>query len=93
MQLKSLPPVESEEHPLDRVIVLPAMVRKADATAGDVVLYRTPEGHIAPARLIERAGGGCWLARDARHTRGLIYLDPESITARLPRPDLVGEAA
>ena len=93
MHPKILPFVEPEEHPLDRVIVFPAAVRKADALAGDVVLYRTPEGDIAPARLIEKAGGGCWLARDARHTRGLIYLDPESITARLPRTDLVGEAA
>ena len=93
MQLKSLPFVEPEEHPLDRVLVMPAAIRKHEAVPGDVVLYRTPEGHVAPARLVEGAGGGCWLARDARHTRGLIYLDPESITARLPRPDLVGEAA
>ena len=93
MQLKSLPFADSDEHPLDRVIVMPTAVRKHEAVSGDVVLYRTLEGQIAPARLIEVAGGGCWLARDARHTRGLIYLDPESITARLPRPDLVGEAA
>ena len=93
MQLKSLPFVEPEEHPLDRVIVLPATIRKDAAVPGDVVLYRTPEGCTAPARLVEVAGGGCWLARDARHLRGLIYLDPESILARLPRTDLVGEAA
>ena len=93
MKLKSLSLAEPEEHPLDRVIVLSAAVRKQEAVAGDTVLYRTPEGQIAPARLIEVAGGGCWLARDARHLRGLIYLDPESITARLPRTDLVGEAA
>ena len=93
MHLKSLPFVEPEEHPLDRVIVMPVVRRREDSATGDVVLYRTPEGHIAPARLVEAAGGGCWLARDARHTRGLIYLDPESITSRLPRPDLVGEAA
>ena len=93
MSLKSLPFVEPEEHPLDRVIVLPTATSQHEAVAGDVVLYRTPEGHITPARLVELAGGGCWLARDARHTRGLIYLDPESIEARLPRTDLVGEAA
>ncbi len=93
MHLKSLPFVEPEEHPLDRVIVLPTAIRKTDAVPGDVVLYRTPGGDTAPARLVELAGGGCWLARDARHLRGLIYLAPESITARLPRPDLVGEAA
>ena len=93
MQLKSLPFVEPEEHPLDRVIFMPRVTHQHEAVAGDVVLYRTPEGYITPARLVELAGGGCWLARDARHTRGLIYLGPESITARLPRPDLVGEAA
>lgn len=93
MHLKSLPFVEPEEHPLDRVIAMPVAQRKGDAATGDMVLYRTPEGHIAPARLVEKAGGGCWLARDARHTRGLVYLEPESITSRLPRPDLVGEAA
>ena len=64
-----------------------------DSSQGDVVLYRTPGGQLSPARLLEPAGGGCWLARDARHTRGLIYLDPESIAKRLPRPDLLDEAA
>ena len=93
MHLKHLPFAEPQEHPLDRVIVVPAAIRKSEAASGDVVLYRTTEGHIAPARLVELAGGGCWLARDARHTRGLLYLDPESITSRLPHPDLVGEAA
>ena len=60
--------------------------------SGDVVLYRY-EGQLVPARLVEPAGGGCWLARDARHTASLIYLEPESITARLPRQELLDEAA
>ena len=60
--------------------------------SGDVVLYRH-EGQLVPARLVEPAGGGCWLARDARHAGSLIYLEPESITARLPRQELLDEAA
>ena len=59
---------------------------------GDMVLYRS-EGQLIPARLVAPAGGGCWLARDARHTGSLIYLEPESITARLPRQELLDEAA
>ena len=60
--------------------------------SGDVVLYRS-EGQLVPARLVEPAGGGCWLARDARHAASLIYLEPESITARLPRQEILDEAA
>ena len=67
--------------------------RQLEVAPGDVVLYRTLEGHLAPARLVRMADDGGWLAQDARNTRGLIYLDPETITSRLPRPELVGEAA
>ena len=59
---------------------------------GDTVLYRA-DGQLAPAVLVETAGIGCWLARDARHTQGLIYLGAENITTRLPRMDLLEEAA
>ncbi len=69
----------------------PAPARRTMAE-GDTVLYRS-EGQLIPARLVEPAGGGCWLARDARHTGSLIYLEPESITARLPRQELLDEAA
>ncbi len=62
------------------------------SAAGDTVLYRA-DGKLTPAVLVEPAGEGCWLARDARHTNGLIYLGAESITARLPRMDLLEEAA
>lgn len=61
-------------------------------SAGDTVLYRT-EGQLTPAVLVAPAGGNCWLARDARHANGLIYLGPEHIKARLPRMDLLEEAA
>ena len=62
--------------------------------AGDLVLYRA-EGAVAPAVLIEPAGGGCWLARDARHARSLLYLGAENIAGRLARvdADLLAEAA
>ncbi len=70
----------------------PVSVRSPLMQGGDVVLYRA-EGQLIPARLVEPAGGGCWLARDARHTGSLIYLEPESITARLPRQELLDEAA
>ena len=59
---------------------------------GDTVLYKVAD-HRTPAVLVEAAGGGCWLARDARHTLGLLYLDAESIAVRLPRMELLGEAA
>ena len=93
MPLKSLSLAEPEEHPLDRVVVMQRPLRKHEAVSGDVVLYRTVQGQVAPARLVQQADDGGWLAQDARQTRGLIYLDPESITSRLPRPDLIGEAA
>lgn len=60
--------------------------------AGDTVLHRA-NGKLTPAVLVEPAGTGCWLARDARSTPGLIYLGTENITTRLPRMDLLGEAA
>ena len=60
--------------------------------SGDVVLYRH-EGQLVPARLVEPAGGGCWLARDARHTASLMYLEPECITARLPQQEILDDAA
>lgn len=59
---------------------------------GDTVLYRADNGERVPAVLVESAGRGCWLARDARHTRGLVYLEASRITGRLPRTDLL-EAA
>ena len=66
--------------------------REVSLSCGDTVLYRA-EGQEAPAKLIEDAGGGCWLARGARFMSQLIYLDPESIVLRLPRNDLRDEAA
>ena len=41
------------------------------------------------------AGGGCWLARDARHARSLLYLGAENIAGRLARvdADLLADAA
>lgn len=59
---------------------------------GDVVLYKVA-GQRTPAVLVESAGEGCWLAHDARHAQGLLYLDAESIAVRLPRMELLGEAA
>ena len=60
--------------------------------AGDTVLYKTGTQRT-PAVLVESAGGGCWLARDARHAHDLIYLGAENIVVRLPRMDLLEEAA
>ena len=74
---------------------LPYRLRHAlfaeDLQPGDTVLYRA-EGKLTPAVIVESAGEGCWLARDARHV-GLIYLGSESIASRLPRMDLLEEAA
>ncbi len=61
-------------------------------SAGDTVLYSS-DGKVSPAVLIEPAGDDCWLARDARSTQGMIYLDKESISACLPPTDLLGGAA
>ena len=93
MQLKVVSLVDLEECSRELGERLAAPGRPVDVTAGDVVLYRTLEGHVTPARLVKMAADGGWLAQDARNTRGLIYLDPESIISCLPRPDLVGEAA
>ena len=59
---------------------------------GDTVLYKV-DGQRTPAVLVESAGETCWLARDARHAQGLLYLGTESIVARLPQMDLLEEAA
>ena len=59
---------------------------------GDTVLYEVGTQRT-PAVLVEAAGGNSWLARDARHAHDLIYLGAESIVARLPRTDLLEEAA
>jgi hypothetical protein len=61
----------------------------------DMVLYRAENGQIAPAVLVQPAGGGCWLARSARNIHGLIYLGPENIVMRLAPvdADLLAEAA
>ena len=93
MQLKVVSTAELEQCSPGPGAARPVPGRLVEAAVGDVVLYRTLQGHVAPARLVQQAGDGGWLARDARNTRGLTYLDPETITARLPRPDLVGEAA
>jgi hypothetical protein len=62
--------------------------------SGDLVLY-TRRGQMAPAVLVEAAGGDCWLARDARHSRNLLYLAAENVVMRLARvdADLLAEAA
>lgn len=65
--------------------------RPDSLTVGDTVLYKVGMQRT-PAVLVESAGGGCWLARDARHAHDLIYLGAESIVVRLPRMDLL-EAA
>ena len=70
-------------------VVLPLL---STLQIGDTVLY-TVGGQRTPAVLVEAAGDGCWLARDARHAHDLIYLGVESIVARLPRMDLLEEAA
>ena len=70
----------------------PAATARAGNQVGDTVLYRL-DGKLTPAVLVAAAGQGCWLARDARHTQGLIYLGTEHIAARLPRLDLLDEAA
>ena len=59
---------------------------------GDRVLYWLDDV-LVPAVLIEAAGEDRWTARDSRHGRGWFYLTAESIVTRLPRPDLLGEAA
>ena len=48
---------------------------------------------LVPAVLIETAGEERWKARDSRHGRGWFYLMEDSVVTRLPRPDLVEEAA
>ena len=93
MQLKVVSLVDLEECSRELGVRLAAPGRQVEVTAGDVVLYRTLQGNLTPARLVRMADDGGWLAQDAQNTRGLIYLDPESITSRLPRPELVGEAA
>ena len=92
MQLKVVSLTDLEECSRELGERLAAPGRPVEVAAGDVVLYRTLQGNVTPARLVRMADGG-WLAQDARNTRGLIYLDPESITSRLPRTDLIGEAA
>ncbi len=93
MQLKVVSLTDLEECSRELGARLTALGRQLDVAAGDVVLYRNLQGHLTPARLVRQADDGGWLAQDAQNTRGLIYLDPETITSRLPRPDLVGEAA
>ncbi len=93
MQLKAVSLADLEECSRALGARLAASERPVEVAPGDVVLYRTLEGHLAPARLVRLADDGGWLAQDARNTRGLIYLDPDTITSRLPRPELVGEAA
>ena len=63
--------------------------RSRSMSAGDAVLCRV-DGLLTPAVLVEAAGSGCWLARDAR---GLLYLGAEHIKTRLPQMDLLEEAA
>ena len=93
MQLKTVSLTDLKECSQELGARLAAPSRQLGAMPGDVVLYRTLQGSCAPARLVRLTDDGGWLAQDARNTRGLIYLDPESILSLLPRPDLVGEAA
>ena len=93
MQLKVVSLTDLEECSRELGVRLAAPGRELNVAPGDVVLYRTLQGGLAPARLVRMADDGGWLAQDARNTHGLIYLDPETITSRLPRPELVGEAA
>lgn len=93
MQLKTVSLVDLEECTRELGERLAAPGRQVNVTVGDVVLYRTLQGQVTPARLVKMADDGGWLAQDARNTRGLVYLAPGSITSCLPRPDLVGEVA
>lgn len=69
----------------------PVSSRAVAMGVGDRVLYQCGNA-LVPAVLVELAVGGWW-ARDSRHGRSLFHLSAEDVVTRLPRPDLVGEAA